>query len=449
MAADKFNTYNEACAYFYGKRNHRWDLGLENIYNFLVKIGSPQEKLNIVQIAGTNGKGSVSSYITDILMEEYDMVGRYNSPVVFEERENITINNIPISEEEFTNQVNELYEYMEAAEREDILPTVFELETIMALNYFHKKGCSIVILEAGLGGRDDATNASKGNILSVITSVSLDHMMYLGDTTEKIAQVKAGIIKEGSKAVIGVNSHTVTQLLKDNAEKKNNRVFLVSKEQLKAVKADITGQEFLYREDSYKIKMLGKNQLENAAAAIEAALALDIPYEAIARGIQRTSLKGRFHVASKTPVIILDGAHNPDAALRLRENIDQYLSGFAIVAVMGVFKDKDYRAIIEIMLPYLKRAVAVNAKGERALEAEELKREILSAAEKEKTGDFGREIYAANSLKEGMDTALYLMGKAEAQEKRQPAMVVFGSLSYLGDIYKIIKKGRLAYEDRK
>lgn len=454
MIKEKFTAYKEAYNYFYGKRNHRWDMGLENINNFLMKMGSPQEKLNIVQIAGTNGKGSVSSYITDILMEKYDRVGRYNSPVVFEERENITINNVPMSEEEFAGQVNELYEHMEAAERQNRLPTVFELETIMALNYFYKKGCNMVILEAGLGGRDDATNVSKGNVLSVITSISLDHMNYLGDTVEKIAQVKAGIIKENSKAVIGVNNHNVTQLLKYSAEKKNSSAVIVNPKELKAVKADITGQEFLYKGLAYKIKMLGKNQLENAAAAIEAAIALDIPYESIAGGIQNTALKGRFYIADKNPLIILDGAHNPDAALRLKENIDEYLSDYAIVAVMGVFKDKDYRTIIEIMEPYLKRAVAVSAKGERALGAEELRREILlrtdnKKTDNEKTGDFSGEVYACQSLTEGMKTALSLMERAAAEENKQPAMIVFGSLSYLGEVYKIIKKGSLAYEDRK
>lgn len=440
MIKDKFSTYNEAYNYFYGKKNHRWDLGLENISDFLKKIGSPQEKLNIIQIAGTNGKGSVSSYITDILTEKYDRVGRYNSPAVFQERENITVNNIPIGKDEFVNQINELYEYMEGAEKEGILPTVFELETIMALNYFHKKDCNIVILEAGLGGRDDATNVSRRNILSVFTSISLDHMEYLGNTVEEIAQVKAGIIKKSSKVVIGINSEAVTKILKDNAEKKNSLAAIVDSKQLKAVKSHITGQEFIYKGISCKIKMLGKNQLENAAAAIEAALALNVPYEAIAEGIKKTRIKGRFHIANKSPLIILDGAHNPDAALRLRENIEEYLSGFAIVAVMGVFRDKDYRSIINIMKPYLKRAVAVSAKGQRALGAEELKREILLGTEKENTEALRGEVYGADSLKEGMDMALRLMEKAEAEEGKPAAMIVFGSLSYLGDIYKIIKK---------
>lgn len=440
MIKDKFSTYNEAYNYFYGKKNHRWDLGLENISDFLEKIGSPQEKLNIIQIAGTNGKGSVSSYITDILTEKYDRVGRYNSPAVFQERENITVNNIPIGKDEFVNQINELYEYMEGAEKEGILPTVFELETIMALNYFHKKDCNIVILEAGLGGRDDATNVSRRNILSVFTSISLDHMEYLGNTVEEIAQVKAGIIKKSSKVVIGINNEAVTKILKDNAEKKNSLAAIVDSKQLKAVKSHITGQEFIYKGISCKIKMLGKNQLENAAAAIEAALALNVPYEAIAEGIKKTQVKGRFHIANKSPLIILDGAHNPDAALRLRENIEEYLSGFVIVAVMGVFRDKDYRSIINIMKPYLKRAVAVSAKGQRALGAEELKREILLGTEKENTEALRGEVYGADSLKEGMDMALRLMEKAEAEEGKPAAMIVFGSLSYLGDIYKIIKK---------
>lgn len=448
---DRFSTYNEARSYFYGKRNHRWDLGLENISDFLVRIGSPQEKLDIIQIAGTNGKGSVSAYITDILMERYDRVGRFNSPVVFDERENITVNNVPVSEEEFVNQVNELYEYIEAAERENVLPTVFELETIMALNYFYGKECNVVVLEAGLGGSEDATNVSRGNVLSVITSISLDHMQYLGDTAEKIAQVKAGIIKRNSRVVIGVNDEAVTKLLIGDAEKKNSRAAVVNADKLKVVKADITGQEFLYKDMSFKIRMSGKNQLENAAAAIEAALILNMPYEGIREGIKKTKLKGRFYVADRSPLIILDGAHNPDAALRLRENIEEYLSGFSIVAVMGVFKDKDYRSIIRIMEPYLKRAVAVNAKGERALGAEELRREILSVTERENPKELSRDrdVRAADSLREGMDMALRLMERAVKEDGGPAAIVVFGSLSYLGDIDKIIKERKAAYENWK
>mgnify|MGYP001038489201 CR=1 FL=1 len=439
MKKDKFSTYNEAHKYFYGRENHRWDLGLENISNFLQKIGNPQEKLNIIQIAGTNGKGSVSSFLTDILMEKYDKVGRYNSPAVFEERENITINNIPITGEEFVSQVNELYEYIELAEREEALPTIFELETIMALNYFYKKSCDIVILETGLGGRDDATNVSKGNILSVFTSISLDHMEYLGSTVEEIAHVKAGIIKKNSKAVIGINNEAVTRLLKAYAKKNNTKADIVNPLLLKGVKADITGQEFIYKGISCKIKLLGKNQLENAAAAIEAAMALDVPYKAITEGIKKTCIRGRFHIANKSPLIVLDGAHNPDAALRLRENIEEYLSGFAIVAVMGVFRDKDYKSIINIMKPYLKRAVAVSAKGQRALAPKELRREILAGLQGDNKEALCSEVYEAESLTDGINMAAELMKKAGEDEGKPPAMVIFGSLSYLGDIYGIIK----------
>lgn len=425
--------YREAYSYFYGKKNHFWDMGLDNIKAFLARLGSPENKLNIVQVAGTNGKGSVSVMLAGILISSGYRVGRYNSPAVFEDRENITVDNIPMSEEEFAVQVSSMYNAMEEAETAGRLPTVFELETAMAIQYFYQKKCDIVILEAGLGGEKDATNVSESNRLAVITSVSLDHMAYLGDTVEKIAEVKAGIIKDGSAVAAGINKEAVTDIIRKRAEEKGCSLVSVNDADIKCITGSLTGQTFSYKGMTVSTGLLGRYQTENAALAIEAALELKegrgrsydaITEESIRKGIRCAAWRGRFQPVSYKPLIITDGAHNPDAAQRLRENIETYLDGYNIVAVMGVFRDKDYRGIIDIMKPYLKNAVTVTADSTRALPAEELMEEIRKNVD-------DTNAKAAGSYREALQLALAMADGCTDSTGKPAAVIAFGSLSYL------------------
>lgn len=442
-----FDEYKKAHEYFYGKKNHFWDLGLDNIRNFLRELGSPENKLNIIQVAGTNGKGSVSAFLTGILIESGYKVGRYNSPVVFEERENITVNNIPMSEAAFIQQVNCMYRPMELSQDKGKLPTIFELETAMAINYFYEENCDIVVLEAGLGGEKDATNVSEKNVMSVITSISLDHVKYLGNTIEQIAGVKAGIIKKNSITVMGINNPAVTVLMENKVKMNNGRFVKVSKKDIIMENSSLKGQTFSYTaSDGIKmsglgIKLLGNHQTENAAIAIEAAKQLSAIYknitdETVRKGLINTVWNGRFQVVSQNPIIIIDGAHNPDAVLRLKENIDKYLCGYNIVFIMGVFADKDYRSMINIMKPYMKRVIAVNARGERALSKEIIKSLIYEEhAEADAISDEQK-----NYIAEAQDyRQAVILAKEEAERYtqvngKQTAIVAFGSLSYLKDL---------------
>ncbi len=459
---DMFKNYEEAYRYFYGKKNHFWDLGLTNIKEFLKRIGSPENKINIIQVAGTNGKGSVSAFMANILTESGYKVGRYNSPVVFEERENITINNVPMSEDEFTCMVNDMYDAMEMAEKEEKLPTIFELETAMAISYFHKVKCDIVILEAGLGGETDATNVSENNILSVITSISLDHMNYLGDTIEKIATVKSGIIKQDSSVILGINKPSVEQVIKSRAEQNNSRLYAIKKESITEYESTLSGQRFSYvtsaesgkKYENIQIRLLGRNQVENAAQAIEAVTILadklknlktipkaEITEKSIRDGLKYTEWKGRFQVISDEPLIIIDGAHNPDAAKRLKENIEIFLDGYNIVFVMGVFADKNYAEIIDIMKPYMYRGITVTVPGTRALDAYELKLKIQEIMAKNQKTDFVEDnIEVAKAYDEAVETAKKMAEQYTKENGRKTVIVAFGSLSYLKYIMQSVQK---------
>lgn len=422
------NDYKSAYEFFYGQKNHYIDMGTKNLENFLKGFDSPQDKLKVIQVAGTNAKGSVSSFLAYILIEQGYKVGRYNSPVVFEERENITVNNVPMSSDEFTEIIKYMENNINDAQKKGILPTVFELETAMAYIWFEKNKCDFVIMECGLGGRDDATNVVKENELAIITSVSMDHMQYLGDTKEKIADIKAKIMKKDSCAVCGVNDEAVKEVIKKNALKYNNEIRFVEKCNIEEKNISLDGQRFSYKTedkiyDDIWICMLGTNQAENAALAIEAVRMLkkrgyDISDESIRKGLGKMKIRGRFDVVCKEPLFITDGAHNEDAALRLSENIKKYLSGYDIILIMGVFADKEYEKIIENMKEHIKDIIVTNARGDRALNLGILKNEILKKAE-------SANVYEMQEYKDVCNYAKSLV------KNEKTAIIAFGSLSYL------------------
>lgn len=423
----------QAEEFFYGFKNHFMDFGLENMKDFMHALGNPQNQVRIIHVAGTNGKGSVSAFIASILKEAGYRVGRYNSPVVFEKRENITIDNISMSGEAFAEQVNRMRPAIEAAAARDRLPTIFEMETALSYVYFAARHCDFAVIECGLGGLKDATNVTESTVLSVFTSISMDHTAWLGDSLEKIAEAKAGIIKHSVPVLTIAQDNSVINVIRAKAEEKNALLTVVDKAAVLPAGTGLQRQRFRYRlssgtEEEYEIQMTGAYQAENAAEAIEAAEILNrlgyrIEKEAVKKGLAETVMPGRFQLIKKgNPLIIIDGAHNPDAALRLRENIQSLLEGYNILFIMGIFADKDYRRIVKNTCDLADNIYVVRADGPRALEEEKLVKCI---------GELGRRAYSPANIRDALQIAVNNARGLTALNGKKSAVLCFGSLSWL------------------
>ena len=422
--------YEEARVYLDQVSKYGSVLGLESISALLSELDHPQDKLKFVHIAGTNGKGSILAFLAAILQAEGYKVGRYISPTVIDYLERFQINESYMSEETFAEIIEEVKAAVDRMmEKGHASPTVFEIETAVAFLFFVKEKCDYVLLETGLGGRLDATNVVKNTLVSVFASISMDHMDVLGTTLEEIATEKAGIIRPWACTVSAPQKEVVEIVLKTASL---NRIQVVDLSEIHVLKSDLEEQIFSYKEfERMKIHLIGKHQIENAATALETVVALrvqgtEISTEAVKKGLERAKWPGRFQVLSQSPLIIADGAHNEGATQRLAENIDFYLPEKNLVAIMGVFKDKEYRKMIRIMKPYLAGVYAVDLPNrERTLPKECLVKELLAQ-------DIPAE--AAVSVEEAMKSA-------KERVKETQGILVFGSLSYLGEVIRL--EGRI------
>lgn len=345
--------------------------GLERIQALLERVGNPHERLQAVHIGGTNGKGSVAVMIASVLQRAGYRVGLYTSPHLISYCERIQINGAQIAEDEFDHIADEL---MPIADAMADKPTQFEFMTALAFLYFLRQKIDIAVIEVGLGGRFDATNVITP-MVSVLTNVELDHTDLLGETLEQIAWEKAGIAKRGVPLITG--------------ERKPNALEVIAREcaavgaplipaRQRARRTDFTWeyQEFeVWGEGKVMMKLLGGYQRENLNVALEALevlrQSLEIPHEALVRGLEQASWPGRFEVVQREPYIILDGAHNPHAARALREDVRRYRERYALhksALLFGVLRDKAYQTMAEILFPDFDEIVLVKPDSPRALE---------------------------------------------------------------------------------
>lgn len=407
-------------------------LGLTTITNLLNMLGNPQDDLKFIHVAGTNGKGSVLAYLSSILQEAGYSVGRYISPTLFAYRNRIQIDQEPISREDFAQLVTETAEAMQRMETAGMaLPTVFEVETAVSFLYFKKRGCDLVLLEVGMGGRLDATNIIRTPVLTVLTSISMDHMEFLGNTLGEIAWNKAGILKTGIPAVSAHQAEEARMVIRAEADKLGCSCSFVDPAGFRAVEYGLTRQQFSYREfDGMEISLAGLHQIGNAALALEGVEQLRkagyaITADQVRNGLKKTVWKGRFSVIHEKPYVIIDGAHNPDAAQRLREAAETYFPKCKKYYIMGVFSDKEYDKIIEITAPLAERIFTVETPDNpRALPAEQL-------AEAVKRVNPNAE--AAKSITDAVEKSF-----AAAQE--EDVILIFGSLSFLGAIEQAVQQ---------
>ena len=424
--------YEEARVYLEHVSKYGSVLGLESIRHLMEELGNPQNELQVIHIAGTNGKGSILAYVSTVLQCAGWKVGRYISPTVMEYLERFQIDGEYMPKEVLLPIVEEVKWAAEQMQMKGMpYPTVFEIETAIAFVYFARENCDYVVLETGLGGRLDATNIVKNTKVCVFASISMDHMAVLGNTLAEITEEKAGILKTESVAVSYPQTEEVRKILQQKADEKNIPLWFADKEQVVVQKEELGSQNFSYKEfQDVEIQLTGRNQIENAITALEVIRALrnqnvSIPDEAIYQGMRRTVWPGRFQVLEASPLVIVDGAHNEDATRRLAENIRTYLQGRPIIGVMGVFKDKAYKTIIEIMQPYLEYVYTIDLPNkDRTLDRREL----------------ARALKAQGISAEDCESVEKALRKAKKSAKDGQAVLVFGSLSYLGEVIRLEKE---------
>ena len=424
--------YEEARVYLEHVSKYGSVLGLESIRHLMEELGNPQNELQVIHIAGTNGKGSILAYVSTVLQCAGWKVGRYISPTVMEYLERFQIDGEYMPKEVLLPIVEEVKWAAEQMQMKGMpYPTVFEIETAIAFVYFARENCDYVVLETGLGGRLDATNIVKNTKVCVFASISMDHMAVLGNTLAEITEEKAGILKTESVAVSYPQTEEVRKILQQKADEKNIPLWFADKEQVVVQKEELGSQNFSYKEfQNVEIQLTGRNQIENAITALEVIRALrnqnvSILDEAIYQGMRRTVWPGRFQVLEASPLVIVDGAHNEDATRRLAENIRTYLQGRPIIGVMGVFKDKAYKTIIEIMQPYLEYVYTIDLPNkDRTLDRREL----------------ARALKAQGISAEDCESVEKALRKAKKSAKDGQAVLVFGSLSYLGEVIRLEKE---------
>ncbi len=370
-------TYSNALEYLMNIPRFSKSLTLERIRFLLSALGNPQNCIKAVHIAGTNGKGSTTTMISRILMSAGYKVGTFISPFVEDFRERICVNGEFIEKNalaEITEKVSAL-----ASSMEDY-PNAFEQITAIAMCYFKSCGCDIVCLETGLGGRWDATNVIPPPEVSVITSIGLDHMQFLGDTHEKIALEKCGIIKSGSKAVISpLQPEGVLDVILSDAESKNVPAIVPDTSQLKICNLSASGSDFIYKSCQYRVNLSGGHQVSNAVTAIEAVLSLkklgyNISDADIYSGIKNSALPARMEIICKKPLCIVDGAHNAPGVDALCSSIDSVVSGKRLITVFGCLQDKSARQMIEQIAKKSHSFICVMPDSPKACTTEEMAR---------------------------------------------------------------------------
>lgn len=352
-------------------------LGLERMKELMARMGNPQNDLKFVHIAGTNGKGSITAMIANVLIKAGYRTGMYTSPFVVSFNESIQCNGMPIDEWELADCTSYVKKYADAMMQESgDGPTRFEVETAVAIEWFKRKQCDMVCLEVGLGGRLDATNIIGVPVLSVITSVSCDHTAFLGNTLKEIAHEKAGIIKGGPVVMYPLQEPEVTEAIRSKCQETGSSLSVPDLNMLTVLNHNWLRPEFEYEGQTFYCSLHGQFQIYNAITVFEAVRSLrkagfKISMENITYGIAHTALPARLELLSEKPLVLLDGSHNPAAAKELKPVLAG-LKGKRIIAVMGIMSDKDYPAVLSCLAPCLSHLITTTVHSPRALSAKAL-----------------------------------------------------------------------------
>ena len=430
-------TYDDALKYIKDTGRFGSKLGLEVMTDLLGKMGNPEKKFKAVHIAGTNGKGSASAYISTALSENGYKTGLFTSPPIIDEMERIQIDGEYIDCGEFAEITEYVKAFADTVEADGLhYPTEFELFTAIAFEYFARHGVDFAVVEVGLGGRLDSTNICVPAV-SVIMTIALDHTQWLGDTLEKIASEKAGIIKKGVPVVIYPElSDGVRDVIYAEAEKNGSTVYDTSASSINTLSSDIFGSVFDYSDAQYSIdsvetSLIGAHQVKNCATALKTLLTLkdigyDISIEKTLRGLKKTKWPGRFDIMQKSPLIIFDGGHNEQCMRALVDCVDTYLKPYKKILVFSMFADKDCTNSIKLLKGRFDVRIVTQMKHKRRATAEYI------------ASRFEEETVIVENTTDAVMYAADLAKKSDAKGQKA-AVVVCGSLNLLEEILCDIK----------
>ncbi len=402
--------------------------GLERTEKLLKMMGNPQDSLKFIHVAGTNGKGSVCSMLSTVLCEAGYKTGLYTSPFVRYFNERMAINGKMIGDEELA----EITEYVkEFADSMEDLPTEFELITAIAFEYFKRNKCDIVVLETGMGGRLDSTNIIKTPVLTVITGIALDHTAFLGDTLGKIAKEKAGIIKKSVPVVYGGALGEACDCISEVAGEKNSPFFKASRDDIYNVEYSLRGCTF----DSGKYKglfvsLVGDYQPTNIATALKCIEFLknagyNICENSVRRGLGRVYWPARFEIINENPLMIYDGAHNPEGLESCVASIKRFFADKKVNIISGVMADKNVDEMLPLVSEVANAVFTVMPNNPRSMDSEKYA---------EYFRNYGIPAYAFKSIEEGVISAL------EHSKKEGRVLVSLGTLYMYGDIRDVLDK---------
>ena len=413
--------YSEALEYIHSINWTFCKPGLERIRELCERLGEPQKQLKFIHVAGTNGKGSFCSMLESVLRESGYKTGLFTSPYVKEFGERMRFCGENISECELAEITGYIKPYADAMKDK---PTEFELITAIGFEFFKRHECDVVILEAGMGGRLDSTNIIDSAILSVITGIALDHTAFLGDTVEKIAAEKAGIIKQGVPVLFG-GEGVAEDIIKSYADEMGAPFYKTRRNALTNLTSTLNGTTFDFGDrQQIEISLLGLYQPINVANVLTAidilkSRGMNIPESAVRNGLKRATWPARFEIIKKEPLVIFDGAHNPEGIDIAVKSIKHYFGDVKVMILTGVMRDKDYEYIAERLSEVSYRAYTVTADNPRALSATE----YAGVLEKN-----GVEAIPCENINEALDLAL------NEAKKSQSALVCLGSLYMYKDV---------------
>lgn len=427
-------TRKEVLDFLQSHSNSGSALGLSRVELLLDYLHHPEKDLKVVHVAGTNGKGSTIAFLSSILEQANYRVGRFQSPWVFSYEEQIRIGEEPIGEEDFVNVGTKVINAAKQMEKDGYeMPTEFEMLFPMACLFFKEKNCDIALIEVGLGGEGDATNVIPTPVLAVITRIAYDHMNYLGDTLEKIAEAKAGIIKSGGRVLLQKQAENVMPVFERRVKEAGGK--LVSLCELPKVENILKNHPKFFEKERKKdnsklweniLGLKGSYQIENASLAYSAAIQLrSLKYEIsdidIYYGLKNAKWPGRFEILGRKPLFIIDGAHNVDGAHALAASLKQMYPKKKFSFITGILADKEYSKMLDVLLPFANQIYCVTPDNPRALPGEK-----LAEAIREKNENLPIKI--CTSIEEALS-----LTKSDIQQDT----LAFGSLYYLGKLRKL------------